>query len=222
MFKNNKYRKEYFRIIKEARLNPPEGYCEVHHIIPRSLGGTEYHRNLVPVSGADHLRLHTLLPYFTEGENRYKMLCAWRYLTHKGKIIDYEEYDHLKESYSKMQSEKMKGENNPMYGKKGNLSPHFGKKYTKERRDNISKSLKGKKHSEERIKNIKKGIKEKRKKGYKWYNNGIVETFSLPENVGDDFYPGRLKIICPHCGKEGNNANMKRYHFDNCKYKEEE
>jgi len=116
MFKNNEYRKEYFRIIKEARLNPPKGYCEVHHIIPRSFGGTDYHRNLVKVSGADHLRLHTLLPYFTEGEYRDKMLYAWNYLTHKGKITDYEEYQYLKEEFSKSCSRKYKGKNNPMYG----------------------------------------------------------------------------------------------------------
>lgn len=28
-------------------------------------------------------------------------------------------------------------------------------------------------------------------------------------------------IICPHCGKEGANHNMKRFHFDNCKLKKE-
>lgn len=27
----------------------------------------------------------------------------------------------------------------------------------------------------------------------------------------------KKKIICPHCGKEGNVSNMKRWHFDNCK-----
>jgi|TARA_R110002167_G_C12425661_1_gene629314 hypothetical protein len=25
------------------------------------------------------------------------------------------------------------------------------------------------------------------------------------------------KVACPHCGKEGNIPNMKRWHFDNCK-----
>jgi hypothetical protein len=27
------------------------------------------------------------------------------------------------------------------------------------------------------------------------------------------------KITCPHCGKTGGHTNMKRYHFDNCKFK---
>ena len=28
------------------------------------------------------------------------------------------------------------------------------------------------------------------------------------------------KVICPYCKKEGEIANMKRYHFENCKFKE--
>jgi hypothetical protein len=29
----------------------------------------------------------------------------------------------------------------------------------------------------------------------------------------------KRRIACPHCGKEGNIGNMKRWHFDNCKQK---
>jgi len=29
-------------------------------------------------------------------------------------------------------------------------------------------------------------------------------------------------IICPHCNKQGTSWNMKRYHFDMCKFKEKE
>jgi hypothetical protein len=27
------------------------------------------------------------------------------------------------------------------------------------------------------------------------------------------------RVICPHCDKEGGIGAMKRYHFDNCKFK---
>lgn len=29
----------------------------------------------------------------------------------------------------------------------------------------------------------------------------------------------RPKLTCPHCGKQGGDGNMKRWHFDNCKHK---
>ena len=31
--------------------------------------------------------------------------------------------------------------------------------------------------------------------------------------------PFQKKVECPHCGKIGQLANMKRHHFDNCKFK---
>lgn len=43
------------------------------------------------------------------------------------------------------------------------------------------------------------------------WNKGI--TGSIPWNKG--FKMPTIK--CPHCHKEGDNANMKRWHFDNCK-----
>lgn len=29
----------------------------------------------------------------------------------------------------------------------------------------------------------------------------------------------RIKVTCPHCGKQGDNRNMKRWHFENCRNK---
>lgn len=46
------------------------------------------------------------------------------------------------------------GESNPMYGKRGELSPLYGRKATLQRRENISKALKGKTKSQEHIKNL--------------------------------------------------------------------
>ena len=45
------------------------------------------------------------------------------------------------EETRKKLSEQRKGEGNNMWGRKGELSPHWGKKYSEERKDNISKSL---------------------------------------------------------------------------------
>lgn len=47
------------------------------------------------------------------------------------------------EELKRKQSEKMKGENNPLYGKRGKDSPRYGKKHTQETKDKIRNSLKG-------------------------------------------------------------------------------
>ena len=28
-----------------------------------------------------------------------------------------------------------------------------------------------------------------------------------------------INFTCPYCGKTGDNSNIKRWHFDNCKFK---
>ena len=68
------------------------------------------------------------------------------------------------EELKRNQSEKMKGENNPLYGKRGKDSPRYGKKHTQETKDKIRNSLKGKSffktHTEEtkqKLSKLRKG-----------------------------------------------------------------
>jgi len=62
-----------------------------------------------------------------------------------------------------------------------------------------------------------------------WVNNGIKNLRVKSDNIPEGFEKGRMpgftlerKLhVCPHCDKEGYGPNMKRYHFDNCKHKDE-
>ena len=47
------------------------------------------------------------------------------------------------EEWKQEQSKKMSGENNPMYGMSGKLSPNYGKKHSEETRKKISEAQKG-------------------------------------------------------------------------------
>lgn len=60
-------------------------------------------------------------------------------------------------------------------------------------------TFKGKKHTEETLKKLRQPKKDK----------------SHMENR-----PFSSNVTCPHCRKIGQFANMKRWHLDNCKYKE--
>ena len=67
----------------------------------------------------------------------------------------------------------------------------------------------GFKHSEEtkkRLSEIKKGIKPNMNQ--EWCKNISKGKQGLKQP----------KVVCPHCNKEGGEAAMTRYHFDNCKF----
>ncbi len=118
MFIQNEYYIKYQEIIENRNNNPYDGYTEDHHIIPVSLGGSDDPSNLVTLSGEEHLKVHILLPYFTEGTERDSMIYAWNMMSNRnGGLVNYKEYAVLKEEHSRLHSKRMSGENHPMYGK---------------------------------------------------------------------------------------------------------
>jgi hypothetical protein len=107
IFINNKYKKWHDSIIAKAKHRTLEGYKEVHHIIPKSCGGTNDKDNLVPLKAREHYIIHMLLPYFTTGQIKHKMLNAFIFMTAKSKAckrdykINLRVYEKLKSEFSK-------------------------------------------------------------------------------------------------------------------------
>lgn len=78
IFISNKYTKWYNTIINNAqqRILPVDTYIEKHHIIPRSLGGTNDGINLAKLTAREHFICHLLLTKMTTGRNKHKMSKA--------------------------------------------------------------------------------------------------------------------------------------------------
>ncbi|AHY25132.1 homing endonuclease [Pectobacterium bacteriophage PM2] len=55
------YGLHYEKLISRAKSRILKGYKEVHHIIPRCMGGTDEPDNLVALTGAEHYVAHQLL-----------------------------------------------------------------------------------------------------------------------------------------------------------------
>lgn len=55
------YKKIYDNLIEKRILNPPQEYFEKHHIIPKSLGGSNEQNNLVRLTYREHYIAHWLL-----------------------------------------------------------------------------------------------------------------------------------------------------------------
>lgn len=76
MFLANKYTLWYDQIISRARLRCTPALFEKHHVLPKSLGGTDEPVNLVKLTPREHFVAHLLLSKMTEGQARYKMTTA--------------------------------------------------------------------------------------------------------------------------------------------------
>lgn len=79
------YKKNYSGLIchakKQNRKLGDGNYYEVHHILPRSLGGKDTEENLVLLTAREHYLAHFLLWKFTTGEDKKKMLHAFRLMS---------------------------------------------------------------------------------------------------------------------------------------------
>jgi hypothetical protein len=121
----NKYETWYAAITKRGQHRHTDSYTESHHIVPRSLGGTDDQTNITKLTAREHFICHWLLTKIhREGEAHWKMLNAIRIMraenskqTRYSNKITARVYNNLKEEYSKLQSEKNKGAGNGMFGK---------------------------------------------------------------------------------------------------------
>ena len=144
----NKYEKWYNQIVLKGKNEKLPGH-EHHHILPRSLGGTDDNNNLVYITVREHFVCHWLLTkIYPTGEEHWKMLNALRMMRAENKNqqrydtkITSRVYAKLKEEYANLQSERYRGKNNPF----------FGKSHTKEARQIISNANTGENNAMKRI-----------------------------------------------------------------------
>jgi hypothetical protein len=121
------YRKIYNDLIeKRIRIPLNEGYKELHHIIPKALGGKDNKDNLVYLTAREHFICHVLLvKMFRFGsKERAKMLHALnsmqRFSHTQHRYFNSRLYESLRKEFSVMISKKMKitqkGSKNSQYG----------------------------------------------------------------------------------------------------------
>lgn len=220
VFIDNKYTRVYNKIITQAKSRVNDCYTEKHHIIPKSLGGTNDIDNIVVLTAKEHYICHLLLIKMTEGKNRTKMRYAAYRFTHinpyqKGRLkITGRRYQYLKEQM--------------FLANKERVGPNKGKKMSEEQKVKISNALKGKKLGPQspehraklgqytRTEEHRKFISDMRK------NQTGKQTRSIETKSKMSAWQKGIpkpKVTCEHCGKEASLMNYKRWHSDNCKYR---
>ena len=74
----NRYTKMYEELIETCKNRKPlkTEFYEIHHIVPRSLGGTDDPSNLVKLTPREHFHAHLLLAKISVGAGQIKMIHA--------------------------------------------------------------------------------------------------------------------------------------------------
>lgn len=114
---NNKYSRLYKKLVS---LPDYDGYVEKHHILPKSLGGTDDNENLVSLSSRKHFLCHYLLTKFTIGKSFHYMSRALSMMAagHNGnRYFNSRLYERTRKHMSVIMSISQRGSGNSQFGK---------------------------------------------------------------------------------------------------------
>jgi hypothetical protein len=117
------YKKIYDDIVQKRMIDPCDAeYTENHHVIPKSLGGSDDASNVVTLSAREHFLCHLLLTkIYAEGTPEWcKMIKAFAYMCwaqsdEQQRYVNSRFYQTLKTSFSKAQSIQQSGEKNSQH-----------------------------------------------------------------------------------------------------------
>lgn len=164
MGKETKYLRWYKAIIafrQQSQIQKHKGlYCETHHIVPKSLGGTNDKSNLVNLLAREHYIVHCLLVkhFETIGDIRSyeKMLLAWNRLSHCKRLkINSKLYEKLRIKNANRARSYKPSEETRLKCSLANL----GKKSSDETKTKQSLALKGKKKPKSYSQKLSKRLK---------------------------------------------------------------
>jgi 5-methylcytosine-specific restriction endonuclease McrA len=224
MYLHNKYTTWYYCIINNATNKELISYSENHHIIPRSLGGSNNRLNLVKLTAREHFVCHWLLTKMTTGQDNIKMTHAlWSMRRASGTQERYSTaitsrvYEQLKIKRSKILSEQMRGSGNHMFGKTGELAPCYGRTGEKHPLFGKKMSPESSRKKSAALTGVPKTIESNKKrsdshKGKKHeYQLGDKNVMKRPEIAAKHKVP-KPKFTCQFCGKiVGNISNIKKH-----------
>ncbi len=156
---------EFIQNILDTRgrfIDDYDGVKERHHIVMKSLGGTNDESNLIDLIGSEHYEAHKLLalenPDCREAQLAWDMMCRSNGSNGRDVYISADEWVEARKRWH----DAFSGENHPMYGKHhtddakrriseglkgvmaGENNPQYGKHKSDETKRKLSASLKGK------------------------------------------------------------------------------
>jgi hypothetical protein len=179
--------KKHYDLLIESRKNRKliDGeYYEIHHITPKSMGGTNKPSNLIKLTAREHFIAHWLLWRIHQNSEMAFAFYCLTYMSKNQKVKSSRIYEECK-----LARRPFIVENNKKY--------HKGKKLSKEQIENIQKVFKNLVRTESHRQNISESLKNKPKsdihkqnlskslKGYDWTNYSVRNKKISDSNSGE-------------------------------------
>ena len=225
LFFQSKYTRWYFSIISRAQIRTlaADTYRERHHIIPRSLGGSNDQDNIVQLTAREHFICHWLLTKMTDGAAQKKMAYACKRMMHSSGpkqeryVITGRIYEQLKNNLNLVLKDR---------------------EFTEDWLAKLKSSARRRADNEDaRAKDIRRATMIKvnhNRKGEKrpWQSGSNNHFWGVRMTGASNHFYGKKhteeslakmrkpqpKFICPHCHTTvGGKSNFERWHNQNCK-----
>jgi hypothetical protein len=145
------YAKHYNALMSKARLRgKPAGYAERHHVVPRSLSGTNDKSNLVWLTAREHFVAHVLLAKIHGGSQWFAVMM---FAAGSRRVVNGRLYDMAKRKHAVWMSENFRGVPHTTAHKAAISRGMVGNKNTagrplsEQHKASISTALKGNQHT---------------------------------------------------------------------------
>jgi hypothetical protein len=199
------YQRHYNSLMDRAKDRNLNCYKELHHIIPRCMGGSDDKDNLVYLTAAEHFVAHQLLLKMNPSNHGLAKACRLMTASSNGQIRNNKEFEWIKRKNAELHT------------------GMTGKTHSKETRRKMSLASKGKPKSAKHRAALSEKLKGKSfttpegKEKIRQTHLGKVLSEDTKSKQSKSIAKINITMTCPWCGKTGKLTGMKSWHFDRCK-----
>lgn len=218
MIKSQHHYYRYTQFINSLRGQLIEGYTEVHHIIPRCVGGSNDSDNLIRLTARQHFVAHWMLARAFGGSASrafFMMSNFGKYGSVNSKTYAIGRKEYAEQVRIQLTKKPNVAEFTPEHREKLRQAK-LGKKLSPEHIEKVRQTRIGKPLSDEWKANLSKAKSGVATRGSGWFQSEETKRKIAETNFN------RPLITCPHCDKTvKDHGGAKRWHFDRCKYRQE-